>query len=46
MTGNGQLRWAVDNVAMATDPPCAPIMATLKTNATWLQVREGGGAVT
>ncbi|GAX80694.1 hypothetical protein CEUSTIGMA_g8129.t1 [Chlamydomonas eustigma] len=37
LSKNGVLRWAMDNVAMPTDPPCEPLMRTLKRIPTWLQ---------
>ena len=39
MAANGVMRWAVNNVAMPTDPPCQPLMATLRSTPDWLQVR-------
>lgn len=32
---NGMLRWAFDNVAHASGPPCKPVLDTVYSNPTW-----------
>ncbi|KAJ9516034.1 hypothetical protein QJQ45_024447 [Haematococcus lacustris] len=36
LNATGQLRWAMNNIAMPTNPPCVPVMSLVRSNPNWL----------
>lgn len=42
---NGMLRWAFDNVAHASTPPCKPVLDNVKENAGWAATPENAATI-